>query len=627
MLKSRLFTVQHDWSASIECTEAALQVFEEEYSLGDVAICLMSIGSQRVAGELDGLAESLRAVALFEELRSFSQQMIACYLAGGAFGNCLLWPEALNMYAKIVEINAKTKVGNYPALAYSYAFSSQISECLGEVEKALAYSLKALEISNKTDTLVNQGQAFSNLTVQYARLGDMKSAEEYFGKLMKLPSEIRSHFFVPVPIAKAALAAAKEQWKEASQCFTEFFEPLEKSQGNYFFKSRAKLLYAWALEKQGRFEDAKLQIEEVQKMRQGAEERFEHANLQAHLMVCNHVVASEEFEMRLDLVNVSRKPGFLVKAEDLIPAEFEVTTSPSQSIVLKGSVGMKNRVVNPFQVETLKLKIKASKPGTFTLNPQVSYIDELGETNTYKTNPITITVQPAKPKYELLPGRVSTGSEELDGLLLGGIPEKHALVLTSPSIDERELLIKRFVEAGAKADEIVFDIAQENGTAKALVEEYPSNFYLFICNPQAEEMFQASLNVFKLKGVENLTDIDIALTKAFRMLKPAETGPKRICIEIISDALLQHHAVNTRRWLSALLTTLKLKGFTILAVVDPSMHPAEELQAILGVFDGEIRVTEKETPEGTKRTLKIRKLINQKYSDKEIILNKEALSD
>jgi KaiC/GvpD/RAD55 family RecA-like ATPase len=362
-------------------------------------------------------------------------------------------------------------------------------------------------------------------------------------------------------------------------------------------------------------------------MRQGAEERFEHANLQAHLMVCNHVVASEEFEMRLDLVNVSRKPGFLVKAEDLIPAEFEVTTSPSQSIVLKGSVGMKNRVVNPFQVETLKLKIKASKPGTFTLNPQVSYIDELGETNTYKTNPITITVQPAKPKYELLPGRVSTGSEELDGLLLGGIPEKHALVLTSPSIDERELLIKRFVEAGAKADEIVFDIAQENGTAKALVEEYPSNFYLFICNPQAEEMFQASLNVFKLKGVENLTDIDIALTKAFRMLKPAETGPKRICIEIISDALLQHHAVNTRRWLSALLTTLKLKGFTILAVVDPSMHPAEELQAILGVFDGEIRITEKETPEGTKRTLKIRKLINQKYSDKEIILNKEALSD
>jgi hypothetical protein len=51
------------------------------------------------------------------------------------------------------------------------------------------------------------------------------------------------------------------------------------------------------------------------------------------------------------------------------------------------------------------------------------------------------------------------------------------------------------------------------------------------------------------------------------------------------------------------------------------------LEAILGVFDGEIRLSEKMTPEGTKQTLKIKKLINQKYSDKEIILNKEALSD
>ena len=70
-----------------------------------------------------------------------------------------------------------------------------------------------------------------------------------------------------------------------------------------------------------------------------------------------------------------------------------------------------------------------------------------------------------------------------------------------------------------------------------------------------------------------------------------------------------------------------MKGFIILVVIDPSMHPSEELQAVLSVFDGEIRVTEKETPEGTKQTLKIKKLINQKYFDKEIVLDKEALSD
>ncbi len=150
---------------------------------------------------------------------------------------------------------------------------------------------------------------------------------------------------------------------------------------------------------------------------------------------------------------------------------------------------------------------------------------------------------------------------------------------------------------------------------------------MFVCNPQADAIVQDQPNVSKLKGIENLTEIDISLTKAFRKLDPSEKSPKRICIEILSDVLLQHHAINTRRWLSALLPTLKSKGFTILAVVDPSMHPVEEMQAVLGVFDGEIRVTEKETTEGIKQTLRVRKLVNQKYQENEILLSKEKLEE
>ena len=76
-------------------------------------------------------------------------------------------------------------------------------------------------------------------------------------------------------------------------------------------------------------------------------------------------------------------------------------------------------------------------------------------------------------------------------------------------------------------------------------------------------------------------------------------------------------------WLAGMLANLKSKGFTILAVVDPQMHPPEELHAVLGVFDGELRVSEKETPEGIKQTLRIRKLINQKYQEDEIVLSKK----
>jgi KaiC/GvpD/RAD55 family RecA-like ATPase len=343
-------------------------------------------------------------------------------------------------------------------------------------------------------------------------------------------------------------------------------------------------------------------------------------------MAPRKVFAGDKFGVRLDLVNVSRKPSLIAKVESLMPPGLVVVSAPVNYRLENGTVELQERSIGPFQVETVKLELKASKIDVFTLNSEVTYIDEMNQTQTCKPNSITITAQPAQPKYEVLPGRVSTGLEVLDALLFGGIPEKYAVVITSPSTDEREQLIKRFLEAGATASETTFHITAEAENAKALAQKYPSNFHLFVCNPQADAMVQSLPNVFKLKGVENLTEIDITLTKAFRTLNPSEKGPKRICIEIISDVLLQHHAINTRRWLNALLPTLKSKGFTILAVVDPQMHPAEEVQAILSLFDGEIRISEKETPEGTRQTLKIRKLYNQKYLDSEIVLTKEKLS-
>jgi hypothetical protein len=45
-----------------------------------------------------------------------------------------------------------------------------------------------------------------------------------------------------------------------------------------------------------------------------------------------------------------------------------------------------------------------------------------------------------------------------------------------------------------------------------------------------------------------------------------------------------------------------------------------------GVFDGEIRVSERETPEGIKQTLRNQKLVNQKYLEDELTLTKEKLS-
>jgi ppGpp synthetase/RelA/SpoT-type nucleotidyltranferase/KaiC/GvpD/RAD55 family RecA-like ATPase len=231
----------------------------------------------------------------------------------------------------------------------------------------------------------------------------------------------------------------------------------------------------------------------------------------------------------------------------------------------------------------------------------------------------------AKVSLEIrVAGRVSSGLPDLDRLLLGGIPRNYSVILGSPSCDERELLVKRFVEAGTKANEPTVYITCEATTARDMADQFGSNLHLVVCNSQADALIHGP-NVYKLKGIENLTDIDIVLTKFFRTLDQSQSVPKRACIDLISDVLLQHHAVTTRKWLGSLLPNLKSKGFTTLAIIDPQMHPPEEVQAVIGLFDGEIKVSEKETVNGLEKVLKVRKLYNQKYLEDELVLSKEKL--
>ena len=158
-----------------------------------------------------------------------------------------------------------------------------------------------------------------------------------------------------------------------------------------------------------------------------------------------------------------------------------------------------------------------------------------------------------------------------------------------------------------------------------MAEEFQSNFHLFVCNPRADFIVKSQPNVVKLKGVENITDINIALSSAFRQLDTGSNQPRRACIEIVSDVLLQHHAVVTRKWLTGLLPDLKSRGFITLAIINPMMHSSEEVHAIVGLFDGRIRIYEREVESGLRKFLKVEKLYDKRYLDVELLLKKEKL--
>jgi len=123
-------------------------------------------------------------------------------------------------------------------------------------------------------------------------------------------------------------------------------------------------------------------------------ERFEHADIQANLTASEEVTVEEQMEIKLDLVNVAKEYGLLIRVDDLIPPSFKVTAAPSQYNVEDGLIDMKGRRLDPLKVESVKLSLQATKAGVIDLRPRIIYVDEVGNFKKCVPEPATITVHP-----------------------------------------------------------------------------------------------------------------------------------------------------------------------------------------------------------------------------------------
>jgi KaiC/GvpD/RAD55 family RecA-like ATPase len=332
------------------------------------------------------------------------------------------------------------------------------------------------------------------------------------------------------------------------------------------------------------------------------------ANLIAGL---KEVKVGEAFCLSVEFVNAGREPALLMRVEDFVHPSFVVVKKPEIYRIEDTTLNMKGKQLAPLKLVEVKLTLQPSKKGNYHINPKVHYLDEMGQNKSLQLKTVKIEVEEV-----LLEDRVTTGTQELDSLLLGGIPREYAVVLSGPPCDERELLIKNFLNAGAK-EEVTFYIATEITGLENLLEH--SSFFLFLCNSKPKTPIPDLPNVYKLPGKADITNLGIALTKAIRSVDQSITN-KRICIEILSDVLVKHGTNITREWISGLITDLGAKGFTMLAVMNPAMHPPDQATAVLDLFDGEIRLAQSDDPLDCKKSIVVKKLRNQDYIKNPICL-------
>jgi len=341
-------------------------------------------------------------------------------------------------------------------------------------------------------------------------------------------------------------------------------------------------------------------------------ERFEHANVQANLIAgMKEVKVGESFCLSVEFVNAGKEPALLTRVEDFVPQDFIVVKKPEIYRMEDTSLNMKGKQLAPLKLVEVKLVLQPSKKGQYQFNPKVHYLDELGQNRSIQLKSVEISVEEV-----VLAGRVSTGTQELDSLLLGGIPEGYAIVLTGSPSDEREYLIRSFLEVGTREDQITFYVTTEADGLQHLLEK--QNFILFVCNPKPKTQVPEMPNVYRLRSKTDLTNLSISLAKAYRNIN--QSMKKRFCVEIVSDVLISYQAEATRRWISELITDMGSKGFTMLAVMDPSMHPPDQANAVVNLFDGEISLTQTEDPLECKKSIRVKKLRNQDYIKNPICL-------
>ncbi len=121
-------------------------------------------------------------------------------------------------------------------------------------------------------------------------------------------------------------------------------------------------------------------------------ERFEHTDIQAHLSAFEEAIVGEEFEVRLDLVNVAKNFGLLVRVDNVAPQGFKVTDVPLQFRLENSSINLKGKRLDALKVETIKFRLEATEAGVVYLCPEVVYTDDAGNFKTCRPDVVKVTV-------------------------------------------------------------------------------------------------------------------------------------------------------------------------------------------------------------------------------------------
>ena len=249
-------------------TEECLKVFETEDSEIDVVETLADMSKFYLTEcSMDKAKQAAeQSIELSRKSHNLRGEMLAHFSAGEVYFHCGIKEEVIQHYTSGVRIGES--IGAYGLiLTFGAMYLCIMHEYFDELEDALPVTLKALELSKKTESEFAQCMVYSCLVRQYAKLGNMEAAEKWFSEFTRLFAKV-SHTASRLANAVGertigVFYAAKGDFDEAHKHFEESLQLMKTSLFTSLFEAMTRTDYAKALSKHGRKSDAKEQLEEA----------------------------------------------------------------------------------------------------------------------------------------------------------------------------------------------------------------------------------------------------------------------------------------------------------------------------------------------------------------------------
>jgi tetratricopeptide (TPR) repeat protein len=252
-------------------TEQCLKVFETENSEIDVVETLTDMSKYYLTEFLTEQAKQYaeQAIDLSRKSHNLRGEMLAHFSAGEVYFHCGIKEETVQHYDIGVRIGES--IGAYGLfLTFGAMYLGMMYEYFDELEDALSATLKALELSKKTESEFARCMVYSSLVRQYMKLANIEAAEKWFVEFMKLFANV-SHTASRLGNAVGertigVFHATKGNFDEANKHFEESLQLMKTALFTSLFEAMTRTDYAKALLKQGRKPDARTQFEEAMKL-------------------------------------------------------------------------------------------------------------------------------------------------------------------------------------------------------------------------------------------------------------------------------------------------------------------------------------------------------------------------